>query len=352
MKQSLIGLLFIANICTSQIPNGYYNSAAGLNSNSLKIALHNIIKNHTIVSYNNLWNAYKKTDIKANSKVWDIYSDVPGANSPYQYSFVTDQCGNYSTEGDCYNREHSWPQSWFNSLSGPVSDLFHIYPTDGKVNGVRNNYPYGNVSIASWTSMNGGKLGLCTNAGYSQTVFEPIDAYKGDLARGYFYMSTRYYNEDSGWGSSDATNKSIILPWQLNVLLQWHHQDPVSTKEIARNDSIYYKFQNNRNPFIDNPQWADSIWKNTIITFLQKEVSKPLVNLYPNPASELFTVTINNSSNDNYVLRITDITGKILKEDDGFIHSKTIVCSNWEKGLYFIRLYNDNVSINYKLIKE
>src|ERR1700752_2380940 len=158
MKKIFLSLLIIPVIGIAQIPPGYYNSAAGLSGNPLKVALYNIIKNHTQISYSNLWNAYPKTDKKANGKVWDIYSDVPGGTSPYEYTFITDQCGSYNSEGDCYNREHSWPQSWFNSVTGPVSDMFHIYPTDGKVNGERSNYPYGNVSIASWTSLNGGKL--------------------------------------------------------------------------------------------------------------------------------------------------------------------------------------------------
>src|SRR4051812_27032158 len=104
--KALFTLLFISTICVAQIPPGYYNSAQGLAGNALKIALHNIIKNHTQLTYNALWTAYPKTDKKANGKVWDIYSDVPSGTPPYEYTFITDQCGNYSVEGDCYNREH------------------------------------------------------------------------------------------------------------------------------------------------------------------------------------------------------------------------------------------------------
>ena len=182
MKKIILSLSLISNFCFAQIPVGYYNTAQGLTGNPLKIALHNIIDNHTQISYTALWNAYQKTDRKANGKVWDMYSDVPSGTPPYQFTFVTDQCGNYAVEGDCYNREHSWPQSWFNSVTGPVSDLFHVYPTDGKVNGERSNYPYGNVGVASITTSNGGKLGTCSNLGYNLTVFEPINEYKGDLA--------------------------------------------------------------------------------------------------------------------------------------------------------------------------
>jgi hypothetical protein len=98
-----------------------------------------------------------------------------------------------------YNREHSFPQSWFGGASPMVSDLWIIYPTDAKVNGYRSNYAYGVVGSATTTSLNGSKLGSSASPGFSGTVFEPIDGYKGDLARGQFYVSTRYFLEDGSW---------------------------------------------------------------------------------------------------------------------------------------------------------
>lgn len=353
MKKHLFFLSFISSVCLAQIPAGYYNTAQNLTGNALKTALHNIIDNHTQVSYNGLWNAYKKTDIKPNGKVWDIYSDIPSGTPPYQFAFVTDQCGNYAVEGDCYNREHSWPQSWFNSVTGPVSDLFHVYPTDGKVNGERSNYPYGNVNVASITTLNGGKLGSCADLGYNLTVFEPINEYKGDLARTYFYMSTRYYTEDASWGTSDATNKATILPWQMNMLLQWHHQDPVSAKEIARNDSIYYKFQNNRNPFIDNPQWADSIWTMDVTVFVKEFEFARAFSVAPNPSSNAFTINSHKTISENCNIHITDISGKLIEEyTSSFNNTLTVDCSTWQSGLYFITVSNSNTRSNLKFLKE
>lgn len=355
MRYLLKMLLLMPFIGIAQIPTGYYNSAQGLTGNNLKIALHNIIDNHTVISYANLWNAFPKTDKKTNGKVWDIYSDVPGDTLPYEYTFVTDQCGNYAVEGDCYNREHSWPQSWFNQLTGPVSDLFHIYPTDGKVNGERSNYPYGNVTTASWTSLNGGKLGLCSNLGYSLTVFEPIDEYKGDLARGYFYMSTRYYSEDAGWSISDATNKATILPWQVNVLLQWHHQDPVSAKEIARNDSIYYRYQHNRNPYIDNPQWADSIWQHDITVFVKENSYANAFSIYPNPSVDEIHIMMHNQvlENDLITIKIVDVAGDLIEEHRlNFSESTAINCGKWARGVYFINVSSDKANSNFKFIKQ
>ena len=351
--KALFTFLFISTVCVAQIPAGYYNSAQNLTGNNLKVALHNIIKNHTQLSYNALWNAYLKTDRKPNGKVWDMYSDVPSGTPPYQFTFSSDQCGNYSVEGDCYNREHSWPQSWFNSVAGPVSDLFHIYPTDGKVNGQRSNYPYGNVSTPSWTSLNGGKLGPCTDPGYNNIVFEPIDEYKGDLARSYFYMSTRYYSEDNSWSSSDATQKSNIMAWEVNVLLQWNQQDPVSAKEIARNDSVYYKFQHNRNPFIDNPQWADSIWHETTFTFVNEIKYAHSFSVYPNPGSSMFHIINHGATLQNATLKITTVTGAIIEEKKiSLIEENTFDCSNWANGIYFISVSTPEASSNFKFVKE
>ncbi|MBI2722389.1 MAG: endonuclease [Bacteroidetes bacterium] len=335
----------------AQIPTGYYNSAQGLNGNNLKIALHNIIKNHTVISYNAVWNAFPKTDKKSNGKVWDIYSDVPGGTLPYEFTFITNQCGNYNSEGDCYNREHSWPQSWFNATPGPDSDLFHIYPIDGKVNGMRSNFPYGNVSSASYISMNGGKLGPCTNAGYNQTVFEPINEYKGDIARGYFYMTTRYYLEDGAWGTSDAVNKSEILPWQLSVLMQWHQQDPVSVKEKSRNDSIYKRYQNNRNPFIDRPYYADSIWSNVVGIFEKAAILNSAFSLYPNPASNSVFI-INHSATADVEYKVYNVTGKLVKEKKDILEEKlAIECEELPAGVYYIYINGLNSISRLKFIK-
>lgn len=238
----------------------YYDGAYKLYGTALRLALHNIIKGHTVVTYAALWTHFQTTDKKANGKVWDMYSDIPGGTPPYEFTFVSNQCGTYSVEGDCYNREHSWPQSWFTQVSPPVSDMFHLFPTDGKVNGIRSNFNYGDVSSPSTTSKNGSKLGPNTFPGYSGTVFEPITAYKGDLARGHFYMSVRYYGEDAGWSTSGGTNKSDLLPWYANLLYSWHMLDTVSAKEIQRNDAVF-AIQKNRNPFIDHPEFAAEIWQ-------------------------------------------------------------------------------------------
>ncbi len=260
----LVSLLF-TSVVFSQIPTGYYDDASGKTGKALLVALHDIIDGHTDHGYNALKNGYKSTDKKPNGNVWDIYSDVPGGTPPYEFQF-SNTCGTYQSEGDCYNREHTFPQSWFNKQSPMRSDIIQVLPTDGKVNGMRSNFPYGEVDNPSKTTLNGSKLGANSTSGYSGTAFEPIDAYKGDLARIYFYMAARYNNKIAGWqhnGTADnvlaGNNYPVYDDWQLQLLLKWNSEDPVSQKEIDRNNACY-DYQGNRNPFVDHPEYVCAVW--------------------------------------------------------------------------------------------
>jgi len=260
-----IFLLLIVCILSADIPDGYYDSAEGLYGIELRSALHNIIDNHNSQSNSSLWTHFQSTDVKTNGKVWDMYSDIPGGTPPYEFTFVIDQCGNYSQEGDCYNREHSWPSSWFNDNYPMKTDIFQIYPTDGYVNNRRANYPFGEVGTSSWLSENGSKVGNCSYSGCNGTVFEPINNYKGDFARTYFYMSTRYFGEDSGWDENEMVDGAELKPWAVNMLLDWHENDPVSEKELDRNEAVY-EIQGNRNPYIDHPDFSQRVWSTEFVT--------------------------------------------------------------------------------------
>lgn len=242
----------------AQPPPGYYDAAEGLTGQALRQALNGIISPHTVLPNNALWAAFESTDKKDDGTVWDMYSDVPGGVPAYVYQFVADQCGTYNSEGDCFNREHSFPQSWYNSMAPMSTDLFHLYPTDAWVNQQRANWPFGSVAQPEWTSTNGGKLGPCSWPGCNGTVFEPIDAYKGDFARSYFYMLTRYLPLLPGW-NSPMMSDGAFLPWAESLLLAWHLNDPVSTKETERNNAVFV-LQGNRNPYIDRPEWVQRIW--------------------------------------------------------------------------------------------
>ncbi len=263
IKCLVVLITLITLTVKAQIPTGYYDGATGKKGYELKTALHQIIKDHKDIGYNAVWQAFKTTDIKSNGKVWDMYSDIPNKIPPYEYTFSSNQCGEYKSEEDCYNREHSFPKSWFNNASPMHNDLFHLYPTDGYVNSKRSNLPFGEVETPTWTSRNGSKLGNCSFEGYSSTVFEPINEYKGDFARTYFYMATRYEDKITEFSMSAILNGSqdqVYKEWYLKLLFKWHEQDPVSEKEINRNNAVY-KIQKNRNPFIDHPEYAAQIWE-------------------------------------------------------------------------------------------
>ena len=266
MKKLYVLLLILSSsIGFGQIPSGYYSTATGTGY-TLKTQLYNIIKGHTDNGYAGLYTTYQTSDIDSfyenDGTILDMYSEKPSGTDPYNYSSgSTQRCGTYSVEGDCYNREHIIPQSTFNSAAPMVSDAHFITPTDGKVNGQRSNYPHGNVATATWTSLNGGKLGSSGVSGYSGTVFEPINDFKGDIARMYFYFATRYENTVAGYSFAmfDGSSNKVFTTAFLNQLLAWHNQDPVSAREIARNNAIYAR-QNNRNPYIDHPEYVQAIW--------------------------------------------------------------------------------------------
>ena len=257
-KIGIIALLFFCSCCLfSQIPNGYYSSATNKSGASLKTALCSCITNHTELKYNYLWTAFLKTDVR-NNKIWDMYSGV----SAYEPG-GSQQGASYSEELDSYNREHSFPKSWFSNDTPMLTDLMHIVPTDGYVNGRRSNYPFGETSQPTYQSINGfSKLGPCdATIGYSGTVFEPNDIYKGDFARIYFYMVTCYENQVSNWSSAmlDGKKYPAFSTWALNMLLRWAKEDPVSQKEIDRNNAVFEE-QGNRNPFVDFEGLEQYVW--------------------------------------------------------------------------------------------
>lgn len=263
---------------TDAIPAGYYNSAAGLTCGPLKTALFNIISSNTTpLTYNpGTWNAFPTTDVHRNDAntatvIWDIYTDNPTGPETYTFDPLTSRCGSYSGVGDCYNREHSFPQAWFGNGVYPMfSDLHHIFPTDGFSNGKHDNNPYSEVGgTPTFTSPNGCKLGTNSFPGFTGIVYEPIDAYKGDIARAQLYMVTRYEDSMISWRNNSNANDILngtkypsLDDWYIKLLYKWHLQDPVSAKEIARNDAIY-ALQHNRNPFVDHPEYVALIWQCT-----------------------------------------------------------------------------------------
>ncbi|WP_207497072.1 endonuclease [Aridibaculum aurantiacum] len=288
MKYFLLAAYTLTSIFSiAQVPAGYYQSTSGLSCSGLKTTLKSIITNgHNPRTYGDLWTQFQVSDVKPREVgtgsamvIWDVYSDRPGpSNDPYNFTPGTgtggqqDQGSGGTSEGQLYNREHSVPLSWFSgstSTPGPATDYHHIFPTDKYVNGLRANYPYGKVATATHTTQNGSKLGSSAVAGITGPVFEPIDSFKGDLARAFLYFVTRYEDNMANYAANSEaaqafepnTYPSVDIPY-LRLMIQWHQLDPVSQKEIDRNNAAY-TYQGNRNPFVDSPQFVTRVWNSS-----------------------------------------------------------------------------------------
>lgn len=314
-------------ILQAQAPAGYYSAAKGKKAAALKTALCAIIGPHTERDYKQLWQDFKTTDVRPDGTIWDIYSDAtaykPGSSA---------QGAIYSKEGDSYNREHSFPKSWFKDAKPMYTDLFHLYPTDGYVNNRRSNYPYGETKGERYMSADGfSKLGSCTVPGYTGIVFEPADEYKGDLARTYFYMATAYDNKIAGWKSDMLSGDKYpaFAQWALTMLLRWAAEDPVSDKERARNEAIY-GIQHNRNPYIDYPGLEQYVWGDKSTTAFDpdnytggtttptEKVAAPTISPEGGVVTEGTTVTLTTTTEGATIhYTLTDAAGKKLDENEG-----------------------------------
>ncbi len=256
------------------VEKSYYNSVNGKSGTALREALTTLTytKHTTDLGYN--W-TFDGIDI-VNGEILDIYSTC---------SWTLSQQGkNYSNICDGYNREHVVPQSLFHEAAPQKSDRHHLFLADGLVNNLRSSYPFGetNVTTAFSGYSNGdkalGKLGTASS-GYSGTVYEPADEYKGDIARAVLYMAVRYATSDVCRKYGGSANSYPVTAWSnamfsgnlstnyglsnnaIAVFLKWHRADPVSAKEVARNNGVEKK-QGNRNPFIDLPDLVEYLWGN------------------------------------------------------------------------------------------
>lgn len=360
MKFTTSIFAFLAFIFTLQLsaqaPTGYYDDADGLTGSELKSALNQIIDDiddnngfpfHQDQGYDALYSAYDgdfsgDTDnyYEEDGTVLDMYSEQPNSSDSYNYDHFSNQCGNYNGEGVCYNREHLVPQSTFNSASPMKNDYFHVIPTDGSVNGARGSFPFGEVDgNADYTSTNGSKRGQNTFPGYSGTVFEPIDEFKGDIARSVLYFAIRYENEfNSGWDDNEVLandSEQFFDQWYIDLLVSWHIADPVSQKEIDRNNNGF-DFQGNRNPLIDHPEYVDQIWNPDPDT----EAPTPPTNLAANNIdSNSFTLTWN-AATDNMAVNTYQIEqdNVIIGEVSGDVLSFDVIDLDAET-LYNYRVY-------------
>lgn len=315
---STLCLTLFTGYVWAQAPSTYYQKANGKKGAELKTAMFEIIRNPSVVDFDSLWTAYNTSDVRTDGNddpfIWDMYSGISRYHL-YDYPHGT---GAGNTEGvKGIQREHSIAKSWLNPKDAPASgsktyldvrpmysDLVHVIPVDAVCANNRSNLCYGEIDAdkVDWSSMEEfckkSKQGGCSTPGWREQVsdpsktrvFEPNDEYKGDFARIFFYMVTCYqpgyltwmperdadkrktgenmvFSSDNHCGTwtSDMFNQGDddaykpFAPWAFDMLMRWAKNDPVSQKEIDRNEVIW-QLQGNRNPFVDYPGLEEYIW--------------------------------------------------------------------------------------------
>lgn len=341
LKNNLTFILFLFSLCSfAQIPDGYYNHANELTGEPLKSALHNIIKDHAEFPYTSTatdtWDILKETDKDtANSENVILFYSGWSVNAAQEYN-----------DGNGWTREHVWAKSHgdFGTKMGAGTDAHHLRPADNSVNSARNNKDFDN----------GGSLYIdgdgATECYSDADSWEPRDAVKGDVARMLFYMATRYEGEN---GEPDLELVDAVNTYDLNeawkgyhgklsALLEWHKSDPVDSFEIHRNNVIY-TFQQNRNPFIDHPEYVNLIW----ISTNTKEVTQPSVKIYPNPVSD--TLYIELSDNEPTVGKLYSMHGTLIREFS-MTGKSQISVQEFNSGVYILEINSNNQVSRQKFI--
>lgn len=310
-------------LVVSQVPSGYYDDAQNLTGSDLKSALHNIINNHTEFSYNDLRDfILKNTDEDPNNpdNVILLYTGRSQAKSTF---------GGGAND---WNREHVWAKSHgdFGNTPPAGTDAHHIRPTDVSVNSSRGNLDF---------DMGGSLVPETTGCYKDGDSFEPRDAVKGDVARMIFYMAVRY--EGSGEPDLEVVDMVNTSPepkhGKLSQLLLWNIQDPPDDFEMNRNDIIYYQYQNNRNPFIDHPEYADMIWGDPSN---YGDQTKEEIKVFPNPARGILNIEL--GVVEKGVYSINSLEGKTIVSGQLNMPSTSINIQNINAGYYLV-IITDNL---------
>ncbi len=336
--QLLLWMFFFTAITYSQAPDGYYNAANGKAGAALKTAIYTIIRPHVQLDYYSSSTYFLSTDWNPNGYFWDMYSN------------------NQRTSFYGLNREHSLPKSWFGVASGQENsipmgtDLHNLYPSDYDANMAKSNFPLGVVTGSTDFTNGVVKIGYSTSYSpkYNGTVFEPADEYKGDFARDYMYMVTCYEDYSSRWTSIGTESMllggtyPVFSDKAIALLLKWHRQDPVSTKEINRNNAVYL-LQRNRNPFVDYPDFAEFIWGK----YVGKAWKTITFTTYPSPARTYLKVMVKNPTTTAY--NIYNLSG-ILVQNGKLSADTTLSVDHLQNGMYMLTVYTGSTRMSEKIV--
>lgn len=324
----------------SQIPGGYYDAAINLSGEELKNALYEIIKGHTqfplSATGTDVWDILKESDrdMSNHENVILMYSGW-SVNAAQEYN-----SGKGWTRGKVWAKSHGD----FGDTKGAGTDVHHIRPVDLSVNSARSNkdFDYGGNRYIDGDGE--------TDCYSDVDSWEPRDAVKGDIARMLFYMATRYEG-DNGEPDlelvDDVRTIELCEPGKgyhgrLSTLLEWHRADPVDSFEIRRNN-IIFSFQNNRNPFIDHPEFADKIWSVTVAD----KILAPRIFVYPNPARQFIHLQSTDSSPAEGLLISA---GGVVVREFTFAGTYTLETQNLIPGMYFIKIAVHNKCLTEKII--
>lgn len=326
MKQNSILLLIVALVFSTQlwaqIPAGYYNGTDGLTGDALKQQLHNIIKNHTEYSYNDLRDfILENTDEDPNNS----------NNIILLYTGRSQAKSTFGGGANDWNREHVWAKSHgdFGTSAPAGTDAHHMRPTDASVNSTRSNYDF---------DMGGNAVPEAPGCFVDGDSFEPRDDVKGDVARMIFYMATRYEGE-SGEPDLEVVDRVNTSPapehGKLSVLLLWNQQDPPDDFEIRRNNVIYYDYQHNRNPFIDYPEFVNDIWGDPSGL---NNAEYTNITAYPNPTTGTLTVNV-----DGYfTYSVMSVYGNVVGRGNLSDANNEIDLTTAAGGMYIVNINNQN----------
>lgn len=359
---SLLSYICFFAYSYASYPIGYYSSLYSKSDAQLKTALHDIICQDTThyLTYgsgaNHTWQGFYSTDRDTiNNTIIDMYSSNI-VSFPTNYIAL-----NYPGFGSTEVIEHSVPKSWWqcdiNHPDCAAEDLNHLYPADGPMNSSKGDDPLG--IVVTPTKDNGvSKRGIGYYDGYSGGVFEPADQYKGDFARSYFYIATAYEHYFNRWDLTktgimfEADTYPTLKTGAVNLLLQWHRQDPVSQKELTRVEKVY-TIQHNRNPYIDYPELIEYIWGNKVgsrwgITTDMTENSLENIKIILDKTSNSIKLSYDETIPVN--ISIYTVDGKLILRK--VVNTNTnINIPQLNSGIYFVSVISNNQVVTIKVIK-
>ena len=338
-------MLIVHSTAMAQIPPRYYNAASGLTGVALKNTLNDIINNHIEYPYTSsstdVWDILKVADRDSNNT-----SNVIGIYSGFSMNGAAEYNG-----GSGWSREHVWPKSRgnFTDAKGVGTDVHHIRAEDVSTNSARANRNFDD-SDTQYIDGSGS-----TNSYIDATnwAWEPRDEMKGDVARMIFYMTVRYEGEN---GELDLELTDVLLPkgdkspfhGKASVLMQWHIEDPVSSEERRRND-IVYGYQNNRNPFIDHPEYVCLIYGTYCASLVLSLDSMPpkkdeignmdvQISIYPNPVKDMLEV----GTQEEWMERVemVNISGNTVIKKKCLSRKVLLDVGGLPKGIYFLKVFS------------